>query len=44
MNDPSLLRPDLRDQLDNFTYREIDPKELAASLIARAQSYVGGAA
>jgi hypothetical protein len=44
MNNPSLLDPELRAQIDNFTYREIDPKELAASLIAGAQSYVGGAA
>jgi hypothetical protein len=44
MNNPSLLNPELRAQIDSFNYREIDPKELAASLIAGAQSYVGGAA
>jgi hypothetical protein len=44
MNDPSLLKPELRQQISNLEYREIDPKELAASLIAEAQSYMGGAA
>jgi hypothetical protein len=44
MNNPGLLRPELRAQIESFEYREIDPKELAASLIAGAQSYVGGAA
>jgi hypothetical protein len=44
MNNPSLLNPELRAQIESFNYREIDPKELAASLIAGAQSYVGGAA
>jgi hypothetical protein len=44
MDNPSLLKPELREQISNLEYREIDPKELAASLIAEAQSYVGGAA
>jgi hypothetical protein len=44
MDDPSLLKPELRAQIGSFEYREIDPKELAASLVAEAQSYVGGAA
>jgi hypothetical protein len=44
MNNPGLLRPELRAQIESFEYREIDPKELAASLIAGAQSFVGGAA
>jgi hypothetical protein len=44
MDDPSLLKPELRAQIGSFEYREIDPKELAASLIAGAQSYMKGAA
>jgi hypothetical protein len=44
MDDPSLLKPELRAQIGSFEYREIDPKELAASLIAEAQSYISGAA
>jgi hypothetical protein len=37
INNPHLLDPDLRAQLDNFQYSKIDPKGLAASLVASAQ-------
>jgi hypothetical protein len=37
INNPHLLDPNLRAQLDNIQYSKIDPKELAASLVASAQ-------
>ena len=37
INNPHLLDPELRAQVDNFQYSKIDPKELAASLVASAQ-------
>jgi hypothetical protein len=44
MNDPTLLNPDLLAQIGSVQYREVDPKELAASLIAGARSAINGAA
>lgn len=37
INNPHLLDPELRAQVDSFQYSKIDPKELAASLVASAQ-------
>lgn len=38
MNNPELLDPELRSQIDSFQFtQEIDPKKLAASLVAAAQ-------
>jgi hypothetical protein len=37
INNPHLLDPTLRAQVDDFQYSKIDPKELAASLVASAQ-------
>ena len=37
INNPHLLDPTLRAQVDNFQYSKIDPKKLAASLIEGAQ-------
>ena len=37
VNNPHLLDPELRSQVDSFQFSQIDPKELAASLIAAAQ-------
>jgi hypothetical protein len=37
INNPHLLNPDLRAQVDSFQYSKIDPKGLAASLVATAQ-------
>ena len=37
INNPHLLNPELRAQVDGFQYSKIDPKELAASLVANAQ-------
>ena len=37
INNPHLLDPTLRAQVDNFQYTKIDPKKLAASLIEGAQ-------
>ena len=37
INNPHLLSPDLRAQVDNIQFSKIDPKELAASLVASAQ-------
>lgn len=34
VNNPHLLDPELRSQVDSFQFTQIDPKELAASLIA----------
>jgi hypothetical protein len=36
VNNPHLLDPELRSQVDSFQFTQIDPKELAASLIAAA--------
>jgi hypothetical protein len=44
MENPSLLSPELQAQIGSLQHREIDPKELAASLIASAQGYKRGAA
>jgi hypothetical protein len=44
MENPSLLSPELQAQIGSLQHREIDPKELAASLIANAQGYKRGAA
>ena len=37
MNNPDLLDPKLRAQVDSFQFTEIDPKSLAASLVNAAQ-------
>ena len=37
INNPHLLNPDLRAQLDAIQFSQIDPKELAASLVTAAQ-------
>jgi hypothetical protein len=37
INNPDLLDPELRAQVDSFQFTQIDPKELAASLVAAAQ-------
>jgi hypothetical protein len=37
INNPHLLDPTLRAQVDSFQYSKIDPKGLAASLVASAQ-------
>jgi hypothetical protein len=37
INNPHLLNPELRAQVDSFQYSKIDPKGLAASLVASAQ-------
>ena len=37
MNNPDLLDPKLRAQVDSFQFTEIDPKTLAASLVNAAQ-------
>ena len=37
INNPHLLDPTLRAQVDSFQFTQTDPKELAASLIAAAQ-------
>jgi hypothetical protein len=37
MNNPELLDPKLRSQVDSFQFTQIDPKELAASLVTTAQ-------
>jgi hypothetical protein len=37
MNNPELLDPKLRSQVDSFQFTQIDPKELAASLVTAAQ-------
>jgi hypothetical protein len=37
MQNPHLLDPELRAQVDGFEFSTIDPKELAASLVASAQ-------
>ena len=37
MNNPDLLDPKLRAQVDSFQFTEIDPKALAASLVNAAQ-------
>jgi hypothetical protein len=44
MENPALLSPELQAQIGSLQHREIDPKELAASLIASAQGYKRGAA
>jgi hypothetical protein len=37
LNNPAMLDPQLRAQVDSFQYSKIDPKGLAASLVATAQ-------
>jgi hypothetical protein len=37
INNPHLLSADLRAQVDSIQFAKIDPKELAASLVATAQ-------
>jgi hypothetical protein len=43
INNPHLLDPTLRAQVDSFQYSKIDPKELAASLVASAQRFTTAA-
>jgi hypothetical protein len=43
INNPHLLDPTLRAQVDSFQYSKIDPKELAASLVASAQRFMTAA-
>jgi hypothetical protein len=43
INNPHLLNPDLRSQLDAIQFSKIDPKGLAASLVATAQRHMTAA-
>ena len=43
INNPHLLDPTLRAQVDSFQYSKIDPKGLAASLVASAQRFTTAA-